>query len=1023
MSAFENGSNPNDIQTEAQISNDIESRADLELTSLSQTPLASTQQVDALVASDVSLTDGPAVTEFVSATDFSSATSTHPSSCSCPACCAERTAGEDGVQVGEYAHAHVHSTFVTNTGETVVRYSLPSNPNNFPPTVTVFDTPVELGRSIALSELIQVTDLDPNPSIELLRFRDNDTAPQSGFFTYRGNQIQQGLLFEVPYADRDFVRYHAGPQIRSEQISVEAFDGEFFSTSPGVGTIFSVQPNVTAPVLEIQDFTVLATEIVDVAPFINAFDPDGFPIVSYRFVERRHDPNGGGFLFRGEEVNPGEFFDVAADELQFLQYRGGTYDTFEGIAGFASDGASSSQLTEATASTAPNLFNPVVTAEDTSVLIGRQLQASELFNFSDADGNTAKSFGFRDTAAGGGHFTVNGVEQADNVWIWVDADQLFTVNYVAGNDFGVEDFLAQASDGLRLSNVSAAEIATTDVPALGLLTDGLISVDELQQVRLNSLVQSNSGVSSQFYEIIDLNTIPTSASILINGEELEAGVLHRITAAEFEDGFIQGGRDDLGRSLDDFVIRADNGFGVSSFANINVGTDPVAGDSLLSIGQWNFTTPTLELTYNFPNEIPFYYCQLGFAECTDNAVITEPEVRGAIREVLQTFENFFNVSYTEVSSDDVGDVTFLYSDSVPGAAAYAYAPGDADELSFNGDIFGTFSDPTIRASNPGEFGYLVWLHENGHSLGLAHPIDGPGLLPPATEDHRFTVLSTRSAYTNPANGATLYPITPQLYDIEALRVLYGLNPNFQTGNDQIRFDRDLTLPQTIYDAAGNDTFNLNNHFINARIDLRDGQFSDIGGLTENVAIAFGTIIENARGGSGNDVIVGNATNNHLIGGAGNDTLRGGRGPDHLFGGEGRDTYEYFIGDGTDNIFELLGAGRDFLDIHIFDEFVDDFNDPLAGDTLFDNFEFRRNGLDLEIRLTLDNPSAVDGQITINEQAFGRNRVETLRIFGTDGSQVGPDISLFSVFEFAGSSFERANITANESRLGNLVSFS
>ena len=115
MSAFENGSNPNDIQTEAQFSNDIESRADLELTSLSQTPLASTQQVDALVASDVSLTDGPAVTEFVSATDFSSATSTHPSSCSCPACCAERTAGEDGVQVGEYAHAHVHSTFVTNT--------------------------------------------------------------------------------------------------------------------------------------------------------------------------------------------------------------------------------------------------------------------------------------------------------------------------------------------------------------------------------------------------------------------------------------------------------------------------------------------------------------------------------------------------------------------------------------------------------------------------------------------------------------------------------------------------------------------------------------------------------------------------------------------------------------------------------------------------------------------------------------------------------------------------------------------
>src|SRR4029078_12214950 len=48
-------------------------------------------------------------------------------------------------------------------------------------------------------------------------------------------------------------------------------------------------------------------------------------------------------------------------------------------------------------------------------------------------------------------------------------------------------------------------------------------------------------------------------------------------------------------------------------------------------------------------------------------------------------------------------------------------------------------------------------------------------------------------------------------------------------------------------------------------------------------------IDNANGGSGNDIIVGNAIANTLNGGAGNDILTVGNGSDTIIGGAGTDT--------------------------------------------------------------------------------------------------------------------------------------
>ena len=60
----------------------------------------------------------------------------------------------------------------------------------------------------------------------------------------------------------------------------------------------------------------------------------------------------------------------------------------------------------------------------------------------------------------------------------------------------------------------------------------------------------------------------------------------------------------------------------------------------------------------------------------------------------------------------------------------------------------------------------------------------------------------------------------------------------------------------------------------------------------------------------NDIIIGDANNNHLLGGAGNDTLNGGAGSDSLEGGEGDDTLivsdngDYLVGGSGNDIFIL-----------------------------------------------------------------------------------------------------------------------
>lgn len=226
----------------------------------------------------------------------------------------------------------------------------------------------------------------------------------------------------------------------------------------------------------------------------------------------------------------------------------------------------------------------------------------------------------------------------------------------------------------------------------------------------------------------------------------------------------------------------------------------------------------------------------------------------------------------------------------------------------------------------------TWIHEIGHALGLGHtgPYNGSaswGDQKFALDSWQMSIMSYFAPYENPnVDASYAYVLTPMPADIIAIHRLYGQPDDISSGADIYGFDGtaagiyklfgnmldraklDQPVMLTIYDSGGRDTLNMSGYRGDQRIDLHQGAFSDVLGSIGTLGIAYGTKIEGARSGKGDDEIDGNAGRNWLYSEDGHDDLAGYRGADRLFSGAGNDR---LIG-GSGNDIMKAGAGADFL---------------------------------------------------------------------------------------------------------------
>lgn len=375
--------------------------------------------------------------------------------------------------------------------------------------------------------------------------------------------------------------------------------------------------------------------------------------------------------------------------------------------------------------------------------------------------------------------------------------------------------------------------------------------------------------------------------------------------------------DNIGELLP-LVTNADGSRSITGDRNV----DATLIGSKWGVQDLTFSFPTSGSNYNGSgfdeNGVSFYHIGLGAQQAA------------AARAGFAQIAAWTNLTLTEITETDTVHANIRISQSADADVGSAYGGFPSDTRGVAGDIwFGRTNQPFYDLAVKGTWGYSTMLHEIGHTMGLKHghqdytnldlsfffgaePRFGTQSLTPDKDGQAWSLMTyTPAPFSNDgfAGEKINQPQTFMQYDLAALQYMYGANYTTNAGDSVYTWSGSTgemfidgvgqgapsgnKILLTIWDGGGNDTIDASNYAGGVSVDLRPGEFTtlDTGQLANHLALqnltalAPGNIamsllynndarslIENAKGGAGDDVLIGNIANNILDGGAGSDSV-------------------------------------------------------------------------------------------------------------------------------------------------------
>lgn len=365
-------------------------------------------------------------------------------------------------------------------------------------------------------------------------------------------------------------------------------------------------------------------------------------------------------------------------------------------------------------------------------------------------------------------------------------------------------------------------------------------------------------------------------------------------------------------------IFATDSSGLSSYEKVLAVTTTnslAAGDLSPLITRYDVNTAArtpVTLTYSFMNSAPS--AQFFTGENTGFQALSTSQ-QSTIKQALSAFSAVANITFTQVSDSSAANIRFG-SDSVSPSIGYT-----AWDPTGNTNSAHVIFNNAAQLAYP--FGYVA-LHELANVLHLA---DYSGASAAYISSFGLPAADVNSSYlvgSDIPNSAAAYSAqmgyyptaTPQLLDVLALQFLYGANTSGLTAGSvttsygQSYQFTDNTAPECIWvgsAVSGITSLDFSACTGQTIINLNPGSFSSTvasapaswvtsnaylagqaGHPTQNIAIAYGTIIQEAIGNNAGDIFYANSGSDTLIGGTGNDIFNVSSGPCVVKGNGGSD---------------------------------------------------------------------------------------------------------------------------------------